>query len=179
MVLFVLRLSSRNVSSCRYSHTKRILTFCNRAVGIRRFIESTTSVLDDDMCFIDMRDFGFGLWQIGYPVLIRAAYALGGLGSGFAENREEFILQAEKGFAYSNQLIVDQVLYFIWQDLCHFPMVPGSTYLLSDPELTPFLIDPVGLPAVSGCVENALQVTFFLLCPTVRLVDEDLKNLTR
>lgn len=49
--------------------------------------------------------------QIGYPVLIRAAYALGGLGSGFAENEEEFRQQAEKGFAYSDQLIVDQVLF--------------------------------------------------------------------
>lgn len=47
--------------------------------------------------------------QIGYPVLIRAAYALGGLGSGFAENEAEFKLQASKGFAYSDQLIVDQV----------------------------------------------------------------------
>lgn len=42
-------------------------------------------------------------------MLIRAAYALGGLGSGFAENREELIMQAEKGFAYSSQLIIDQV----------------------------------------------------------------------
>ncbi|CAM9209800.1 unnamed protein product [Ascophyllum nodosum] len=48
--------------------------------------------------------------RIGYPVLIRAAYALGGLGSGFAENEEEFRLQAEKGFAYSRQLIIDQDL---------------------------------------------------------------------
>ena len=52
---------------------------------------------------------GFENEQIGYPVLIRAAYALGGLGSGFAENEEEFRLQAEKGFAYSRQLIIDQV----------------------------------------------------------------------
>lgn len=54
--------------------------------------------------------------QIGYPVLIRAAYALGGLGSGFAENREEFVTQAEKGFAYSDQLIIDQVtaLWLAW-----------------------------------------------------------------
>lgn len=53
--------------------------------------------------------FGDGTRQIGYPVLIRAAYALGGLGSGFAEDEEEFRMQAEKGFAYSDQLIIDQV----------------------------------------------------------------------
>ena len=44
-------------------------------------------------------------------MLIRAAYALGGLGSGFAENEEEFRAQAEKGLAYSDQLIVDQVSF--------------------------------------------------------------------
>lgn len=60
-------------------------------------------------------------------MLIRAAYALGGLGSGFAENREEFILQAEKGFAYSNQLIVDQVKFF-----CTVPYVIRAMFQLHE-----------------------------------------------
>ncbi|CAM9712708.1 unnamed protein product [Chrysoparadoxa australica] len=48
---------------------------------------------------------------IGYPVLIRAAFALaGGLGSGFAENPEEFRTLAAKAFAVSSQIIVDQDL---------------------------------------------------------------------
>lgn len=46
--------------------------------------------------------------KIGFPLLVRAAYALGGLGSGFADNKEELRDLAEKGFAYSHQLLIDE-----------------------------------------------------------------------
>ena len=36
--------------------------------------------------------------RLGYPVIIRAAYALGGLGSGFCDNRDELLVKAEKAF---------------------------------------------------------------------------------
>ena len=39
--------------------------------------------------------------ELGYPVIIRAAYALGGLGSGFADNEEELNKLAEKAFSFS------------------------------------------------------------------------------
>lgn len=48
--------------------------------------------------------------EIGYPVLLRAAYALGGLGSGFANNDDELILLAKKAFACSSQILIDQDL---------------------------------------------------------------------
>ena len=48
--------------------------------------------------------------KIGYPVLIRAAFALGGLGSGFASNPEELRHMACKAFAASNQILVDEDL---------------------------------------------------------------------
>jgi carbamoyl-phosphate synthase/aspartate carbamoyltransferase len=48
--------------------------------------------------------------KIGYPVLIRAAYALGGLGSGFAEDEAELVALAEKAFASSSQILIDQDL---------------------------------------------------------------------
>eukprot|EP00903_Cladosiphon_okamuranus_P012119 g11371.t1 len=66
--------------------------------------------LAQSICASTMEEALAAAEKIGYPVLIRAAYALGGLGSGFAENEEEFRLQASKGFAYSDQLIVDQDL---------------------------------------------------------------------
>ncbi|CAL4059135.1 unnamed protein product, partial [Meganyctiphanes norvegica] len=47
---------------------------------------------------------------IGYPVLARAAFALGGLGSGFADNPEELAILAKAAFAHSNQLIIDKSL---------------------------------------------------------------------
>lgn len=48
--------------------------------------------------------------KIKYPVMVRAAFALGGLGSGFANNRDELIELAEQGLAHSKQLIIDKSL---------------------------------------------------------------------
>ena len=48
--------------------------------------------------------------KIGFPVLVRAAFALGGLGSGFAENEAQLREQCAKAFAISNQVLIDQDL---------------------------------------------------------------------
>ena len=48
--------------------------------------------------------------DLGYPVIIRAAYALGGLGSGFCNNEEELNSLCEKAFSYSNQILVEKSL---------------------------------------------------------------------
>lgn len=48
--------------------------------------------------------------RIGFPLIIRAAYALGGLGSGFAHNDEELYELVEKAFTYSNQVLVEESL---------------------------------------------------------------------
>lgn len=48
--------------------------------------------------------------KIGYPVLVRAAFALGGLGSGFADNEEQLKELAIKAFAVSDQILIDQDL---------------------------------------------------------------------
>jgi len=45
---------------------------------------------------------------IGYPVIIRAAYALGGLGSGFAENKEQLLDLCNKAFAASPQILIER-----------------------------------------------------------------------
>lgn len=47
---------------------------------------------------------------LGYPVIIRAAYALGGLGSGFADNEEELDKICEKAFSFSPQVLVEKSL---------------------------------------------------------------------
>ena len=47
---------------------------------------------------------------IGFPLLVRAAFALGGLGSGFANDREELLDLATKAFASSSQIILDEDL---------------------------------------------------------------------
>ena len=48
--------------------------------------------------------------RLGYPVIIRAAYALGGLGSGFCDNEEELNKLAEKAFSFSPQVLVEKSL---------------------------------------------------------------------
>jgi len=48
--------------------------------------------------------------KIGYPVLVRAAFALGGLGSGFAGRQEELTTLATNAFAHSSQLLIDKSL---------------------------------------------------------------------
>ncbi len=48
--------------------------------------------------------------ELGYPVILRAAYALGGLGSGFCDNEEELDRLAEKAFSFSPQVLVEKSL---------------------------------------------------------------------
>ena len=48
--------------------------------------------------------------ELGYPVIIRSAYALGGLGSGFCDNEEELNKLAEKSFSFSPQILVEKSL---------------------------------------------------------------------
>lgn len=48
--------------------------------------------------------------KLGYPVILRAAYTLGGLGSGFCENDEELAKLAKSAFAYSPQVLVEESL---------------------------------------------------------------------
>ncbi len=48
--------------------------------------------------------------ELGYPVIIRAAYALGGLGSGFCDNEAELDKLAEKAFSFSPQVLVEKSL---------------------------------------------------------------------
>ena len=48
--------------------------------------------------------------ELGYPVILRAAYALGGLGSGFCDNEDELNKLAEKAFSFSPQVLVEKSL---------------------------------------------------------------------
>lgn len=48
--------------------------------------------------------------DLGYPVIVRAAYALGGLGSGFADNEEELDALCEKAFSFSPQVLIEKSL---------------------------------------------------------------------
>jgi len=48
--------------------------------------------------------------KLGYPVIIRAAYALGGQGSGFCKDKKELTALVSKAFTHSNQILVEESL---------------------------------------------------------------------
>ncbi|MDE6525414.1 MAG: ATP-grasp domain-containing protein, partial [Paramuribaculum sp.] len=48
--------------------------------------------------------------RLGYPVIVRAAYALGGLGSGFCDNEEQLVSLTEKALSFSPQVLVEKSL---------------------------------------------------------------------
>jgi carbamoyl-phosphate synthase large subunit len=48
--------------------------------------------------------------KMGYPIIIRAAYTLGGMGSGFCNNEKELIKRADNAFSYSKQILVEESL---------------------------------------------------------------------
>ncbi|AFH50888.1 Carbamoylphosphate synthase large subunit [Ignavibacterium album JCM 16511] len=49
--------------------------------------------------------------QIGYPLMVRIAYALGGLGSGIVNNEKELIEKARRAFSFTNQILIEESLY--------------------------------------------------------------------
>lgn len=53
---------------------------------------------------------------IGYPVMVRIAYALGGLGSGIVNNREELKAKASRAFVFTGQILIEESLYG-WKEL--------------------------------------------------------------
>jgi len=58
----------------------------------------------------NMKDAHKAAEMLGYPIIVRAAYALGGLGSGFCNNTQELQSLAEKAFNYSTQLLIEKSL---------------------------------------------------------------------
>jgi len=49
--------------------------------------------------------------EIGFPVMVRIAYALGGLGSGIVNNADELIEKAKRAFSFTNQILIEESLY--------------------------------------------------------------------
>ena len=78
--LFVNKLNEINVTSCR------------------------------SMAVTNIEDAVKAAQKLGFPVIIRAAYTLGGQGSGFSYNVDELRKMAEKAFSYSNQILVEESL---------------------------------------------------------------------
>ncbi|MCZ7609962.1 MAG: carbamoyl-phosphate synthase (glutamine-hydrolyzing) large subunit [Ignavibacterium sp.] len=54
--------------------------------------------------------------EIGFPVMVRIAYALGGLGSGIVNSREELIEKAKRAFSFTKQILIEESLYG-WKEI--------------------------------------------------------------
>ncbi|NXG73715.1 PYR1 protein, partial [Baryphthengus martii] len=67
--------------------------------------------------------------RLGYPVLVRSAYALGGLGSGFANNREELVALVSQAFTHTSQVLVDKSLKG-WKEIEYEVTLNNAEYFM-------------------------------------------------
>ena len=81
----------------------------DRDLFVKRLDEIGVKTIKSEACntIEEVQKAAHGL---GFPVILRAAYALGGLGSGFCDNDEELLAQAEEAFAFSPQVLVEKSL---------------------------------------------------------------------
>ena len=81
----------------------------DRDLFVKRLDEIGVKTTKSEACST-VEDVQRAAHELGYPVILRAAYALGGLGSGFCNNDEELKVQAEEAFAFSPQVLVEKSL---------------------------------------------------------------------
>ena len=81
----------------------------DRELFVQKLDEINVKTIKSEACE-NMEQTRKAAAELGYPVIIRAAYALGGLGSGFADNEEELVKLAEKAFSFSPQGLVEKSL---------------------------------------------------------------------
>lgn len=81
----------------------------DRELFVEKLNEIDVKTIKSEACE-SIEDAARAAKELGYPVILRAAYALGGLGSGFCDNEEELYKLAEKAFSFSPQVLVEKSL---------------------------------------------------------------------
>ena len=81
----------------------------DRDLFVRRLDEIGVKTIKSEACST-VEEVQKAAHELGFPVILRAAYALGGLGSGFCDNEEELLAQAEEAFSFSPQVLVEKSL---------------------------------------------------------------------
>uniref|UniRef100_T1JFX5 Uncharacterized protein n=1 Tax=Strigamia maritima TaxID=126957 RepID=T1JFX5_STRMM len=89
------------ISSIQNSEDRKVFSSIMAEIGEK--VAPSASVSDDEHAIAVAE-------ELGYPVLVRADFALGGLGSGFANNKEELLTILRQAFIHSNQVLVDKSL---------------------------------------------------------------------
>lgn len=98
--------------------------------------------------------------KIGYPVIVRAAYALGGLGSGFANNDNELVALAHPALSESGQVLVEKSLKG-WKEVEYEVMRDGEGNIITICNMENF--DPLGIHTGDSIV----------VCPSQSLSDSE------
>ena len=81
----------------------------DRELFVERLDEIDVNTIKSEACS-SMEAAKAAAKELGYPVILRSAFALGGLGSGFCDNEEELVRLAEKSFSFSPQVLVEKSL---------------------------------------------------------------------
>ena len=81
----------------------------DRDLFVKRLDEIDVKTIKSEACST-VEEVQKAAHELGFPVILRAAYALGGLGSGFCDNEEELLAQAEEAFSFSPQVLVEKSL---------------------------------------------------------------------
>ena len=81
----------------------------DRELFVERLSEIGVKTIQSEACS-SVEQARVSAAELGYPVILRAAYALGGLGSGFCDNEGELLRLAEKAFSFSPQVLVEKSL---------------------------------------------------------------------
>ena len=81
----------------------------DRDLFVKRLDEIGVKTIKSEACST-IEEVQKAAHALGFPVILRAAYALGGLGSGFCDNEEQLLAQAEEAFSFSPQVLVEKSL---------------------------------------------------------------------
>jgi len=81
----------------------------DRDLFVRRLDEIGVKTIKSEACST-VKEVQNAARKLGFPVILRAAYALGGLGSGFCDDEEKLLAQAEEAFSFSPQVLVEKSL---------------------------------------------------------------------
>ena len=81
----------------------------DRDLFVKRLDEIGVKTIKSEACST-VEEVQKAAQSLGFPVILRAAYALGGLGSGFCDNEEQLLTQAEEAFSFSPQVLVEKSL---------------------------------------------------------------------
>jgi carbamoyl-phosphate synthase large subunit len=81
----------------------------DRDLFVKRLDEIGVKTIKSEACS-SIDEVQHAAHELGFPVILRAAYALGGLGSGFCDNDDELLTQAEEAFSFSPQVLVEKSL---------------------------------------------------------------------